>query len=142
MPFLSPTASVRPIRCNPLVPMMLRVRPAQLTTTVVSGSSSLVMSVMRRANSPPGTLRPPGMQKRRYSSGVRVSRITSFLPSSIHWCSSVASISLTWWTTSMRSPKSLEGTLLPHSVGWFWLTQRLMPPAKTDTWLYPMASTV
>ena len=55
---------VNPIRWSTLVPMMLRVRPAQLTMTVVSLSRSLVMSVTRRASSPPGTLRPPGMQNR------------------------------------------------------------------------------
>ena len=36
------------------MPMILRVRPAQLMTTVVSGSNSLVMSVILRASSPPG----------------------------------------------------------------------------------------
>ena len=76
--------------------MMLRVRPAQLMTTVVPGSSSLVMSVILRANSPPGMLRPPGMHIRWYSSGVRVSRITSFSPFSIFWWSSSAVISGTW----------------------------------------------
>jgi hypothetical protein len=43
--------------------MMLRVRPAQFTMIVVSRSISFAMSVMRSASSPPGTLRPPGMQK-------------------------------------------------------------------------------
>ena len=39
---------------------MLRVRPAQLTMTVVSGSNSAVMSVIRRADSPPGDAAPAG----------------------------------------------------------------------------------
>ena len=106
-----------PIRWRTWVPVMLRVRPAQLRITVVSGSISFWMSVMRRASSPPGILRPPGMQKRWYSSGVRVSRITSLSPRWMRWWRSSAVISGTWWITSSFSPKSLLGTLTPHSVG-------------------------
>ena len=81
------------MRCKTRVPMMLRVRPAQLTMIVVSSSRLLAISVMRSASSPPGTLRPPGMQKRRNSSGVRVSRMTNFSPFRMRSASSFASIS-------------------------------------------------
>ena len=67
------------IRWSTRAPMMLRVRPAQLITTVALGRA-LTRSWMRSASSPPGALRPPGMQKRRYSSGVRVSRMISSSP--------------------------------------------------------------
>ena len=126
---MRPTAWM-PMRCSTRVPMMLRVRPAQLMTTVVSASISFLMSVMRKANSPPGMLRPPGMQKLWYSSGVRVSRMTSLSPFSILWWRSSAVISGTWWTTSCISPKSLLGTFTPHSVGRSLLAQRLVPPSK------------
>ena len=130
------------MRCRTRVPMTLRVRPAQFTMIVVSLSRSLVMSVTRRASSPPGTLRPPGMQNRWYSSGVRVSRITSLSPRSMRSCSSVASISGTWCSTSILSPKSLLITLLPHSVGKPSVAHWLMPRSSTDTLLKPMPSRV
>ena len=129
------------MRCRTRVPMMLRVRPAQLTMIVVSRSRFLAMSVMRSESSPPGTLRPPGMQKRRNSSGVRLSRMTNFSPFSMRSASSLASISGTWLTTSTFSPKSLLGTLLPHSVSKPSVTQRLIPPSSTDTRRYPSRST-
>ena len=66
------TTSGSCMRWSTRAPMMLRVRPAQLTTTVAFGRSRR-RSWIRRASSPPGTLRPPGMQNRWYSSGVRVS---------------------------------------------------------------------
>ena len=100
------------------------------------------MSVTRKANSPPGTLRPPGMQKRWYSSGVRVSRITSLSPRSMRACSSVASISGTWCSTSILSPKSLLITLLPHSVGSPSVLHWLMPRSKTETLVKPICSRV
>ncbi len=62
-------------------PMMLRVRPAQLTTTSVSGSGA--SSCTRYTSSAPGASMPPGMFMRWYSSYGRESRMTSFLPLSI-----------------------------------------------------------
>ena len=82
------------------------------------------------------------MQKRWYSSGVLVSRITILSPRSIRWCRSSASISGTWLTTSTFSPKSLLGTLLPHSVGKPRVAQRLVPASSTDTRSYPKLSRV
>ena len=113
--------------------MMLRVRPAQLTTTVASSGNPSAMSVMRSASSPPGTLRPPGIANRWYSSGVRESRMIVGLPSSSRECSSSALMLATWFWISMRSPKSLLGTFMPHSVGNPWLTHALIPPSSTET---------
>ena len=114
--------------------MMLRVRPAQFTMMVVSLSISPAMSVMRSASSPPGTLRPPGMQKHRNSSGVRESRMTNFSPFWTRAARSLHSTSGTWWTASTFSPKSLLGTFMPHSVSSPSVTQRLIPPSSTETW--------
>ena len=88
---------------------------------------------MRRASSPPGALRPPGMQKRRYSSGVRVSTMRSASPRRWRRASSSASMVGTWCCTSILSPKSLLGTFMPHSVGFSRLAQRLTPPSSTAT---------
>ena len=104
-----------PMRCSVRAPMMLRVRPAQLTTMVAS-SCPRRMSWMRRGSSALGTLRPPGMQSRRYSSGVRVSRITSLSPCLWRSSSSSAVISGTRCSTETRSPNSLLKTFIPHSV--------------------------
>lgn len=57
------------------VPMMLRVRPAQLTITGVCGEG--VRLSTRRASSPPGTLMLPGMLMVWYSSKRRASTITT-----------------------------------------------------------------
>ena len=121
------------MRWSTRAPMMLRVRPAQLITTVALGRA-LTRSWMRSASSPPGALRPPGMQKRRYSSGVRVSRMISSSPRRWRSASSSALMVGTWLTTSTFSPKSLLGTFMPHSVGRSSLAQRLTPPFSTDTW--------
>ena len=67
-------------------PMMLRVRPAQFTTTSVSGSGA--RSCTRYASSAAGLSMPPGMHMRWYSSNGRESRTTSFAPDA---CSSRSS---------------------------------------------------
>jgi hypothetical protein len=74
VPFLSARTLVRPRRRNAAAAMMLRVRPAQLTMTFVA--LRCFSSSTQRIKSPPGTLMPPGMQNRSYSSGVRTSRTT------------------------------------------------------------------
>ena len=68
--------------------MMLRVRPAQLTTTRVSGSGA--RSRMRCTSSAPGTSIPPGMLIRRYSDIGRLSRTTSLRPAAASRLSSSA----------------------------------------------------
>jgi len=64
-----------PALISDCAPMMLRVRPAQLTITAVSFRR--FNSSAQRIRSPPGTLMPPGMQNLPNSSGVRMSRITN-----------------------------------------------------------------
>ncbi len=71
-------------------PMMLRVRPAQFTTTTVSGSGA--RSCTRQASSAPGVSMPPGMFMRWYSSYGRESRTTTFRPSSSQRLSSSGAI--------------------------------------------------
>ena len=65
---------------------MLRVRPAQFTTTSVCGSGT--MSPTRYASSPPGTLMPVGIDMRTNSSCVRLSSTTILRPESSHCFSS------------------------------------------------------
>ena len=60
------------------LPMMLRVRPAQLTTTVVSGERT--MSRTRSTSSAPGTLIAVGIDIRAYSSRGRLSSTTTSAP--------------------------------------------------------------
>src|SRR5471032_3150792 len=83
-------SQVKPARCQPMVPLrsattllgtpalisdcapiMLRVRPAQLTTMVVSGDGT--MSRTRNTSSAPGTLVEVGIDTREYSSNGRLS---------------------------------------------------------------------
>src|SRR5260370_31400356 len=59
----------RPALIRDCVPMMLRVRPAQLTTTNVSGEGAI--SRARNPNSAPGTLVALGIETRAYSSNSR-----------------------------------------------------------------------
>ena len=56
--------------------MMLRVRPAQLTTTIVSGDGAI--SRARKTSSAPGTLMAVGIETREYSSNGRLSSTTRF----------------------------------------------------------------
>ena len=55
-----------PALISDCAPMMLRVRPAQLTTISVSGEGA--MSCTRNTSSAPGTLMPVGIEMREYSS--------------------------------------------------------------------------
>ena len=55
-----------PALISDCAPMMLRVRPAQLTTISVSGEGA--MSCTRSTSSAPGTLMPVGIETREYSS--------------------------------------------------------------------------
>src|SRR3954464_501834 len=85
-----PLSGLKPARLQPMVPlrsaktllgtpalisdcapMIERVRPAQLTTTSVSGLRA--MSCTRSTSSAPGTLTPVGMETREYSSNGRES---------------------------------------------------------------------
>ena len=68
--------------------MMLRVRPAQLTTTSVSDEGA--MSRMRRTSSAPGTLVALGIDTRWNSSNGRLSTTTMSVPLRIRPSSSSA----------------------------------------------------
>ncbi len=67
-----------PALISDCAPMMLRVRPAQLTTTRVSGEGA--MSRTRSTSSAPGTLVAVGIETRRYSSNGRLSSTTMSAP--------------------------------------------------------------
>src|SRR5271166_497057 len=54
----------RPALIKDCAPIMLRVRPAQLTTTIVSGDGA--RSRARSTSSAPGTLVAPGIETRAY----------------------------------------------------------------------------
>ncbi len=91
--------------------MMLRVRPAQFTTTGVSGERSTACA--RPTNSTPGASRPPGMLITWNSSNGRLSRITISSPASSRCFSAAASICGVSWACSTTSPNALLGTLKP-----------------------------
>ncbi len=75
----------RPALISDCAPIMLRVRPAQLTTTVVAGDGAI--SRARNTSSAPGTLVEVGIDTREYSSNGRLSSTTRSAPSRIS-CSS------------------------------------------------------
>src|SRR5579884_2816391 len=63
-----------PALMSDCAPMMLRVRPAQLTTTIVAGEGAI--SRARNTSSAPGTLVAVGIETREYSSNGRLSSTT------------------------------------------------------------------
>ena len=91
--------------------MMLRVRPAQFTTTVVSGDGTA--SCTRYASSAPGQHTPPGMLKFVNSGVGRLSRTTMSSPASSIACSSSAETCGVAHSCSTTSPNALLGTLTP-----------------------------
>ena len=130
---VSPLAQVKPARCQPMVPlrsattllgtpalisdcapMMLRVRPAQLTTISVSGDGT--MSRARSTNSAPGTLMPVGIEMREYSSNGRLSSTLMSAPLRIRASSSCALTLGVPLSCSTNSPKALLGTCTPEKV--------------------------
>ena len=70
--------------------MIDRVRPAQFTTTSVSGFGA--RSRTWRTSSAPGTFTPPGMFMRRYSANGRLSRIATERPASASAASAPAAM--------------------------------------------------
>ena len=95
-------------------PMMLRVRPAQFTTTVVPGSGAA--SPTRCTSSAPGQQIPPGMLIARNSSIGRLSSTTRDSPPSIIALSSSAEIEGVSNSCSTYSPNALLGTLMPENA--------------------------
>src|SRR5215831_1756811 len=128
-----PLSQVNPARCQPMVPlrnattlfgtpafisdcapMMLRVRPAQLTTIVVLGEGTT--SRTRNTSSAPGTFMPVGIEIREYSSNGRLSRTLTSLPLLIMAPSSLALTLGVLQSCSTNSPKALLGTCTPENV--------------------------
>ena len=93
--------------------MMLRVRPAQLTTTIVSGEGA--MSRTRSTSSAPGTLTPVGIETRVNSSNGRLSSTTMSARSRISVASSSAEMFGVSRSCSTNSPNALLGTLTPEN---------------------------
>ena len=107
---------------------MLRVRPAQLTTTVVPLS---IRSCTRRTSSPPGQDRPVGMLMRLNSRRVRESSTTKSRPSTSQPASSAAVTCGVPKCSSTSSPNSLDGTLMPEYSSPPAAAQASMPPSST-----------
>ena len=118
----------RPALISDCAPMMLRVRPAQLTTTRVSGEGA--MSWMRRTSSAPGTLVAPGIETRWNSSNGRLSTTTMSVPLRIRPSSSSAETLGVWQACSMCSPNALLGTLMPENSSRPAFSQAAMPPRR------------
>ena len=98
-----------PALINDCVPMMLRVRPAQLTMMRVVAFGAMARA--RKTNSAPGTLTPLGMLMVWYSSKRRLSRTTTSALESIKALTSCADRDGVWRTDSTNSPNDLLGTL-------------------------------
>ena len=77
-----------PALISDCVPMIERVRPAQLTTMVVAGSGAAIP--VRSTSSAPGTLTEPGIFMVAYSSKRRTSRILMLAPLAISAATSSA----------------------------------------------------
>ena len=103
----------RPALISDCAPMMLRVRPAQFTTTSVSGFGA--MSWMRSTSSAPGTLVAVGIETRWYSSNGRLSTTTMSALPRISASSSSAEIEGVPASCSTCSPNALLGTLTPEN---------------------------
>ena len=70
---------------------------------------------MRSTSSAPGTLMPPGIETREYSSNGRLSTTTTSAPPRKSWSSSAAAIEGVRSTCSTNSPNALLGTLTPEN---------------------------
>ena len=127
-----PLSGARPARVQPIVPlrsattlfgtpalisdcapMIERVRPAQLTTTSVSGFGA--MSCTRSTSSAPGTLTPVGIETRWNSSRGRLSSTTMSVPDCISALSSSAEMLGVPFSCSTSSPNALLGTFTPEN---------------------------
>jgi hypothetical protein len=111
--------------------MIERVRPAQLTTTVVDGSGA--SCPMRNASSPFGQQMPPGMFILRYSLHGRPSTITKSSPRSYIATSSSAVMRGVSQACSTSSPKVLLGTFTPANSWKPACFQAGAPPSRTCT---------
>ncbi len=117
-----------PALISDCAPMMLRVRPAQLTTTSVSGEGA--RSRTRSTSSAPGTLTPVGIETRWYSSNGRLSSTTMSVPPRISRSSSAASMLGVPLACSTNSPNALLGTLTPENSSRPASPQARTPPSR------------
>ncbi len=117
-----------PALISDCAPMMLRVRPAQLTTTMVSGEGA--MSRTRSTSSAPGTLTEVGIETRWYSSNGRLSSTTMSVPSRISRSSSSALMLGVPLACSTNSPNALLGTLTPENSTRPAAAQAATPPSR------------
>jgi hypothetical protein len=99
------TLLATPALISDCVPMIDRVRPAQLTTMVVSGSGATWPA--RSTNSAPGMLTEPGMFMVAYSSGRRTSSTLTSASLAISAATSSADNDGVWRRASTSSPNAL-----------------------------------
>ena len=99
------TLLVTPALISDWVPMIDRVRPAQLTMMVVSGSGAALRA--RSTSSAPGTLTEPGMFMVAYSSKRRTSRMATLALLAISAATSSALNDGVCRRTSTSSPNAL-----------------------------------
>ena len=120
-----------PALISDCAPMMLRVRPAQLTTTRVCGEGA--RSWMRSASSAPGTFTAVGIETRWYSSNGRLSSTTMSVPARMSRSSSSAAMLGVALACSTNSPNALLGTLTPENNSNPAAAQEATPPSSTAT---------
>ena len=127
-----------PALMSDCAPMMLRVRPAQLTTmrVVALGANERA----RSTNSPPGTLMEPGMLMVWYSSNRRASSTTMSEPRSSSALTSCAEKEGVLRCDSTNSPKALLGTLTSRNNSPPPAAQPAKPFSNTLTCEYPNRS--
>ena len=113
------------------VPMMLRVRPAQFTTTVVAGSGASAPT--RRTSSAPGTLVAVGMLIVWYSSNRRASTTTTSSRSRSIASRSCAVTSGVPAVAATSSPNALLGVLTSANSSPPAAVHPARPPASSDT---------
>src|SRR5262245_55738027 len=101
-----------PALISDCAPMMLRVRPAQLTTTMVCGDGA--RSRTRSTSSAPGTLTAVGIETRWYSSNGRLSSTTMSLRSRMSRASSAASMLGVAPAGPANSANAVRGPLPPE----------------------------
>ncbi len=124
-----------PALISDCVPMMLRVRPAQFTTTRVDGSGASAPA--RVTSSAPGTLVAVGMLIVWYSSNRRASRTTTSAPvrsRARSWLAARAGVPA---VASTSSPKALLGALTSRKSSPPPAAQPASPPSSSDTSRYP-----
>ena len=120
-----------PALTSDCAPMMLRVRPAQLTITCVRGSGA--RSRTFNTSSAPGTLIAPGMLITWYSSKRRASSTTTSASAASSAWTSCAGSDGVWRCSSIHSPKALLGTLTSMNSSPPAAAQAASPPASRLT---------